>query len=505
MKTFLDKPEDMAHCLSFHALLKNFGKMKSFDFTWSNEDRPTGKVFARKRAAGSKSSKSAEPNPVKFSKPETTVVYKKPEAGVSGQLIKRKQRKDKRLAKTKHLQNEEDADVSSPEITNKPSHVTHSLFSVRHEDVYVNADIKGKSVVEKVFSAEKKFADLEIHRHLVANLEKNSFTTLTKVQEKSIPVLTAGKNALRSDGAQALIVVPTRELALQTHELFGKINTFQWVVVGHLCGGENRKTEKDRLRKGVHVLIGTPGRLLDHILHTSALKTNNVRCLVLDEADRLLDMGFKRDIVRIVEELDRAKTNAEYDPLSMLKGQKPRPEETDEGAPPLKSPRSKARQTVLLSATLGKGIAELADFTMKDHVYVDALDDSPGINPGHMVIPDTVKQEFVITYAKHKLFTLSAMLLAKARHKVFVFMATTQMVDYHYDLFTKYLANMPKNRGKLKTGEVAVLENSDFADSGDEEEVVFEGEFFKLHGNMSQEARKEVFTAFRAAKRGILI
>lgn len=74
--------------------------------------------------------------------------------------------------------------------------------------------------------------------------------------------------------------------------------TFQWIVVGHLCGGENRNTEKTRLRKGVHVLVATPGRLLDHILHTSAFKMNNVRCLVLDEADRLLDMGFKRDIIR---------------------------------------------------------------------------------------------------------------------------------------------------------------------------------------------------------------
>lgn len=74
--------------------------------------------------------------------------------------------------------------------------------------------------------------------------------------------------------------------------------TFQWIVIGHLCGGENRNTEKNRLRKGVHILIATPGRLLDHILHTASFKTNNVRCLVLDEADRLLDMGFKKDIIK---------------------------------------------------------------------------------------------------------------------------------------------------------------------------------------------------------------
>jgi ATP-dependent RNA helicase DDX31/DBP7 len=279
-------------------------------------------------------------------------------------------------------------------------------------------------------------------------------------------------------------------------------------VVGHLCGGENRKTEKDRLRKGVHVVIGTPGRLLDHISHTTAFTTNNVRCLVLDEADRLLDMGFKKDIVKLVEELDRSKMNAEYDPMSLLKGNKTEEETSealDEAICSLRNPKSKTRQTILLSATLNKGIAELADFTMKDHVYVDSMDDSYKLNPAHMVIPNTVKQEFIVTYVKHKLFTLSAILLAKAKNKVFVFMATSQMVDYHYDLFRKYLVNMPKNRGQMKIGEVSLLENSDFEDSDEEEEVVLDTEFFKLHGSMDQGKRKEVFSGFRAAKKGVLL
>jgi ATP-dependent RNA helicase DDX31/DBP7 len=100
---------------------------------------------------------------------------------------------------------------------------------------------------------------------------------------------------------------------------------------------------------------------------------------------------------------------------------------------------------------------------------------------------------------------LSAILLAKAKHKVFVFMATSQMVDYHYDLFRKYLVNMPKNRGQMKIGEVSLLENSDFEDSDEEEEVVLDTEFFKLHGSMDQSKRKEVFSGFRAAKKGVLL
>lgn len=61
-------------------------------------------------------------------------------------------------------------------------------------------------------------------------------------------------------------------------------------------GGEKRKAEKARLRKGCTVLVATPGRLLDHIKHTVALKLDQVSCLVLDEADRMLDMGYEKDI-----------------------------------------------------------------------------------------------------------------------------------------------------------------------------------------------------------------
>ena len=67
---------------------------------------------------------------------------------------------------------------------------------------------------------------------------------------------------------------------------------------GFVYGGANRGHEKARFRKGMNILIGTPGRLLDHILHTNSCKLDQIRCLVFDEADRLLDMGFKKDITK---------------------------------------------------------------------------------------------------------------------------------------------------------------------------------------------------------------
>lgn len=91
----------------------------------------------------------------------------------------------------------------------------------------------------------------------------------------------------RSDGVIALILTPTRELALQTFEVFSLLmKSFVWIVSGCVMGGEKKKSEKARLRKGVNVLIGTPGRLLDHLQHTQSLCTKNLQWLVLDEADR---------------------------------------------------------------------------------------------------------------------------------------------------------------------------------------------------------------------------
>lgn len=283
------------------------------------------------------------------------------------------------------------------------------------------------------------------------------------------------------------------------------------------------------------MIVGTPGRLLDHALHTNAFKIDNVRCLVLDEADRLLDMGFRKDIVSLVERLDNVKDSSGYDPLALLrsglggkhskinqeyteknekideetneygKTREEVKEEIAEGSP-LKNMRSKKRQTILLSATLTKAVSELAEFTMKDHIYVDALDEENEAPAGNLVIPSTVKQEFILTYVKHRLFTLSALIVAKSKEnaKTFVFMASSQMVDYHYELFNRCLFKMPVNRGKLKMGNVALLEE-DAEDSSDEEEVVLDMNLFKLHGSMDQKSRKEVFNKFRAAKKGILL
>lgn len=107
--------------------------------------------------------------------------------------IKRKKKKDKLIVK-QALQEGNAVPIQKSES----DQWKHSLFSVGHKDVHIEPNRRGKSVVEKVFSAGKSFSNLEIHKYIVSNLEKIGFMTLTNVQEKSIPVVLSGQNVLVS-------------------------------------------------------------------------------------------------------------------------------------------------------------------------------------------------------------------------------------------------------------------------------------------------------------------
>jgi ATP-dependent RNA helicase DDX31/DBP7 len=96
----------------------------------------------------------------------------------------------------------------------------------------------------------------------------------------------------RQDGTRALVLAPTRELCTQIHSVLTKVvRCCVWIVGGCLSGGEKKKSEKARLRKGISILVATPGRLLDHLKTTESFSLTNLEWVILDEADRLLDMG----------------------------------------------------------------------------------------------------------------------------------------------------------------------------------------------------------------------
>ena len=180
-----------------------------------------------------------------------------------------------------------------------------------------------------------KFNDLGLEPSLLKAIQKKGYTNPSVIQEKSIPLILKGNDVLASAQTGtgktagftlpllqlllkqnnrknrkilALILTPTRELAAQIFENVKEYSTYIDIRSTVIFGGVNQKPQVSILRKGVEVLIATPGRLLD--LHNQKyLSLSDVQILVLDEADRMLDMGFQRDINKIMSLLPRQRQN----------------------------------------------------------------------------------------------------------------------------------------------------------------------------------------------------
>lgn len=170
------------------------------------------------------------------------------------------------------------------------------------------------------------FADFNLHERLLKALAEQRFVEPTPVQAAAIPAALAGHdlrvtartgsgktaafvlpmlNRLIGDAqprvdVRALVLLPTRELAQQTLKQVERFAQFTFIKAGLVTGGEDFKVQAAMLRRVPDVLIGTPGRLIEH-LDAGNLKLADVEILVLDEADRMLDMGFAEDVVRLVE------------------------------------------------------------------------------------------------------------------------------------------------------------------------------------------------------------
>jgi superfamily II DNA/RNA helicase len=207
------------------------------------------------------------------------------------------------------------------------------------------------------------FASLGLIDQITRTLDSLSYKNPTAVQTQAIPAVLAGRDVMAAaqtgtgktagfalpllqrltmDGAQvasnsarALILVPTRELAEQVHQSFKAYGAGLPLRTMVAYGGVSINPQMMRLRKGVDLLVATPGRLLD-LASRNALRLNQVGCLVLDEADRMLDLGFSRDIDLV---------------LSLL---------------------PKRRQTLLFSATFSDPIRALAAKLLQDPLSIEA-------------------------------------------------------------------------------------------------------------------------------------
>ncbi|XP_065083864.1 probable ATP-dependent RNA helicase CG8611 [Ochlerotatus camptorhynchus] len=507
-----------------------------FSMVFSNS-QPVKAVVARKRtsvALKPSNSKAQEPKKAPFSlkppEPQAERVVEKKVAPLAERIVEKKATPQKpikaveKFAQKPPGHKQKAHSGSDFSLTEKFNQVTKdrksNMFDRMKNDMPKVELPEVHPLTEKVFS-EATIDSLDIHPHSKKNvIDLLHFKHLTVVQNLSIPKILEGKDVLiraqtgsgktlayalplverlhsqdvkvsRSDGILAVVIVPTRELALQTYELFLKLlKPYTWIVSGYLSGGEKRKAEKGRLRAGLNILISTPGRFCDHLKNTESMKMNAVKYLILDEADRLLELGYEKDVKEIVESI---KANC--------------------------SEGESTVQTVLLSATLTRSVKELAGLTLKDPEYVDTSDiaverrfDNTNIDnmEERITIPATVHQSYIVIPPKLRLVTLSGVIAYEFNRQVkkcLVFMATQDLVDFHYDVMVEVLTQKKPDSDDEKGSDEDDLSESESEpeDSSNEAILLPKVSFFKLHGKMTQIERSSVFKEFRSTKSAVLL
>lgn len=326
----------------------------------------------------------------------------------------------------------------------------------------------------------------------------------------------------RSIGTLAIILVPTRELAKQIHDVLEGLLSLnlnyvppggiegerytRWLVSGLLTGGATRTHEKARIRKGLPILVSTPGRLLDHLQNTTSLDVAKLRWLVLDEADRLMDLGFAETLSSILKSLDGRRKNAiqelaeggragtvggwdwDVERKTVLCSATVREDVQALAGQALRRPR-------LFRATGGEDVSldELARRGKAKAVAAAAAPTSTEVKEGEgddqgdladivpeetFTPPSQLRQSYIVTPPKLRLVTLVSLLRslvatgkkqvegAKPK-KVIVFLSTTDSVDFHWKMLGGIGMGGPKTEGEENADEEAE-EGSDAEGEEDE-------------------------------------
>ena len=192
------------------------------------------------------------------------------------------------------------------------------------------------------------------------------------------------------DGLGALIISPTRELAVQIFEVLKKVGRNHPFSAGLVIGGKSLKEEAERIWR-MNILVCTPGRMLQHLDQT--FEARNLQVLVLDEADRIMDMGFQRDVDALVQHL----------PVE--------------------------RQTMMFSATQSRKVSDLARLSLKDPEYVSVHENASAATP------TSLHQHYVVTPLPEKLNTLFGFIKSNSKSKMIVFLSSEKQVRFVYESF----------------------------------------------------------------------
>lgn len=279
-----------------------------------------------------------------------------------------------------------------------------------------------KEGYEQIDSANiKKFLDFPLSANTLKGLKENGYEVPTEIQRESIGFALQGLDILgaaktgsgktlaflipvlehlyikkwtRLDGVGALIITPTRELAYQIFEMLRKVGFYHDFSAGLIIGGKDLHFEKHRMHQ-INIVICTPGRLLQHMDENPLFDCVNMQILVLDEADRCLDMGFEQTMNSIIENL-----------------------------PP-------KHQTLLFSATQTKSVRDLARLSLKDPKYISVHEHAKHSTPEGLI------QSYVVCELHDKMAMLWSFIKNHIKHKILVFLASCKQVKYTFEILCK--------------------------------------------------------------------
>lgn len=280
----------------------------------------------------------------------------------------------------------------------------------------VEKSVKDKSLVKtdekspaKKISRHSPFAKMGLSQEMLLALDEAQYVTPSAIQSALIPVALAGQDVMgqaqtgtgktaafaipiletieydeNSFDPQALVLLPTRELAVQVKEEFEKLAKYSDLQTVALYGGKPLPPQVQELKEGVDIVIGTPGRVMDHIKRRS-LKLDRLKIVVLDEADRMLDIGFRPDIEKILR----------------------------------MAPQS--RQTLLLSATLPPAVKSIAQKYMRDPQILDCSCAD--------IASETIEQCYFTVDPTQKFDLLLKLLERENPHQAIIFCRTKRGTD----------------------------------------------------------------------------
>ena len=289
-------------------------------------------------------------------------------------------------------------------------------------------------------------------------------------------------------GCRCIILCPTRELASQTLQVLERLcqaNFPGWIVPGGLLGGDSRKSEKASLRKGLAIIVGTPGRVLDHLHKTQSLALSlkgKLKWIVLDEADRLLDMGLGDQVRQIVQWIWANEACASH--------QQPWWRSVLVSATVTASVQALAKERILCGNTDWIWVRGESKAEKKKKLQAAMENSANDASDYAHSTPRQLAQFHITVTAKLRLSTLVAFLVQRVSRgeRTVVFMATCASVDFHYQLFNAMEQSLWDD------------ENSDSQDDSSNAVGLFgrKARVFKLHGSVSHSKRSQTMKEFNS-------